>query len=293
MAEAESTGRLKETIKEASVARHRAPDLSRETTRTLPLATLLTLCVLLSTLLLLPWMGGWSIALVAAAGSFLGLELFTWRTFKRIEALRSAAEPDIKMLSKMEPLLDEIVQNGALQRVHQSIHHLFSNRDVLRPRGGGNVDMVLDAADLPSALTDYLEDVRAAGAKARILLLDPDSSLTERHRFVQQAGGDANAAVQRFRTKIQTAIEELGPLATIRLFDALPPGNLIIVDDHIFWGGVPSLPSDASFPIIGITADTREQVYWAFRRNFDVLWKQAKPVTPPKPAASHLTAASL
>jgi hypothetical protein len=177
--------------------------------------------------------------------------------------------------------------------VHLSIHHLLSDRELLRPRGGGNVDMVLDAADLPPTLADYLEEVRAAGAKARILILDPSSSLTERHRFVQQAEGDPTAAAQHVRAKAHKAIAELAPLATIRLFDAVPPGNLIIVDDHIFWGGIPSVPSDASYPIIGITADTRADVYWAFRRNFDVLWKQAKPVAPPKPAASHLTAASL
>ena len=176
--------------------------------------------------------------------------------------------------------------------VHLSLHHLFNDRDLLRPRGGGNVDMVLDPADLPSTLTDYLEDIHAAGAKARILLLDPSSSLTERHRFVQQAEGDASAAAQHFRAKIDAAIEELAPLATIRLFDAVPPGNLIIVDDHIFWGGVPSVPSDASYPIIGITTDTREHVYWAFRRNFDVLWKQAKPVDAMAPRATRSIAAA-
>lgn len=192
------------------------------------------------------------------------------------------------------PLILDRIQDliSRQQQVFLSIHHLFNQRDLLRPRGGGNVDMILDAADLPSALVGYLKDVRVAGATARILVLDPTSALIERHRFVQQAGGDEISAVQHFRAKINSAIAELGSLATVRVFDALPPGNLIIVDDHIFWGGVPSVPSDASYPIIGITADTREHVYWAFRRNFDVLWKQAKPVDTDAPRATRSIAAA-
>jgi hypothetical protein len=194
-----------------------------------------------------------------------------------------------ELAERLVGLRDDI---SRLRKTHLSIHHLFNDRDLLRPRGGGNVDMILDAADLPPTLSDYLKDVSSAGAKARILLLDPASTLIERHRFVQQAGGDESSAVQHFRAKINSAIAELGPLAAVRIFDAVPPGNLIIVDDQIFWGGVPSVPSDASYPIIGITADTREHVYWAFRRNFDVLWKQAKPVDTIAPRATRSIAAA-
>jgi hypothetical protein len=249
-------------------------------------------------------------SLVVSATLFLGISVWTLISASHPSDITSAVvnavlgltvlllyREEKKRLAQKEAkaLVGEVAVQGFVSRLpttHPSVHHLFDDRDLLRPRGGGNVDMILDAADLPQALMAYVKDIHAAGAKARVLLLDPSSALTERHRFVQQSGGDASTAVQHFRAKISAAIEELGPLATVRLFDALPPGNLIIVDDHIFWGGIPSVPSDASYPIFGVTANTRENVYWAFRRNFDALWKQAKPVDTNAPRTTRSIAAA-
>jgi hypothetical protein len=138
--------------------------------------------------------------------------------------------------------------------------------------------MILDAADFPSGLVDFLQDIKSESAETRILVLDPSSTLIERHRFAMLEEGDSKTTAAHLRAKMHKAIDKIQPLATVRLYDAMPPGNLIIVDDHIFWGGLPGIQTDVALPVVSLTADTREHIYWAFRRNFDSLWKQAKSI---------------
>lgn len=173
--------------------------------------------------------------------------------------------------------------------LHRSSHQLFADENAHRPRSGRRVDAIFDAAELPQGLMRYATELRSEGVELRLLLLDPCSSLVVHHHLALEH----DSGIEYVRSKIRKAVGELAPLCSVRLFDAMPPGNLLIIDDHIVWGGIPSVPSDVPLPLVELTLDTQGHMYWAFRRNFDALWEHAQPVdVAAEPKVPSLVAAS-
>lgn len=162
---------------------------------------------------------------------------------------------------------------------HRSIHHLFGERERILPKPeDAPVALAVDAADLPEGVLPYLVLLARNGIEARVLVLDPASPLVSRHRFAAAEGsGDARAATESTRAKMRKAIASVLPHAKVRLYDAMPLGNLVIVGSRIFWGGIPSVPTDVSLPVVELDADIHGDLYWSYRRNFDRLWDAARP----------------
>jgi hypothetical protein len=189
-----------------------------------------------------------------------------------------AAVTSLRALTSNVKALGGDVERSRL-RTHQSAHHLFGERERLLPKKKDvPVELAVDAADLPEGLLPYLELLERNGIEVRVLLLDPDSPLVSRHRFSADEDSDVSRpATESIRAKMRKAIALVREHATVRLYDAMPLGNLVIVEDRIFWGGIPSVPTDVSLPLVEMTADIHGHLYWSYRRNFDRLWDAAKP----------------
>jgi hypothetical protein len=202
---------------------------------------------------------------VASLGLFAGAALAFVYDDVRLGSLLLGAALVLAVTAAMKRLHDLIERlersnrhTGAvgarMSRLYRSPHHLFEDLSTLHPRSSKRVDAILYAAEL------------------HLLLLDPASPLVDQHRLALEPDSNPDYV----RSKMREALEELGPYATVRLFNAQAPGILLIVDDHIIWGPVPSVPSDVPLPLLELKVDTHEHTYWAFRRNFDALWDHAR-----------------
>lgn len=157
--------------------------------------------------------------------------------------------------------------------VHRSIQHLLDDPNVLHPKTGRSVDIIIDGADLPAGFVRYARSLRQADVELRLMMLDPDSELVHSHQLAL----DHETGAEFVRSRLCRAIDELSACATIKLFDTLPPGIMFLIDDHVILGTQASVPTDVSLPLLELEVDIREHVYWTFRRTFDRMWERAKP----------------
>lgn len=217
------------------------------------------------------------VGLVSFCAFFMVL---TRASVRQMSAL--AMELDVTVNRRSTHLADRASSTPArpTSPTHRSFHHLFGERERILPKPeDAPVAIAVDAADLPEGVLPYLVLLARNDIEARVLLLDPDSPLVSRHRFAAAEGsGDARSATENTRAKMRKAIVAMLPHAKVRLYDAMPLGNLVIVGNRIFWGGIPSVPTDVSLPVVELDADINGDLYWSYRRNFDRLWDAAKPV---------------